>query len=193
MANLAKRGSPLAQPGTGLSPSAYKELKLPAQQMAFFNLAAKLGGTRVGGQALDSYVSGVRHVKRDRVFVIMRSRVKQLIETAPDFASAAGHKRPKDFPDLPNHPDSWKHRLFGVGNLQLCFAEDGEPWPAAAKPPTPSFSVDADIDLGRGLAHAVEWLNNNVFNRGDKTDQTLVYGLLFTQGITLAYTLDPRS
>ncbi len=115
--------------------------------MAFFNLAAKLGGTRVGGQALDSYVSGVRHVK-------------QLIETAPDFASAAGHKRPKDFPDLPNHPDSWKHRLFGAGNLQLCFAEDGEPWPAATKPPTPSFSVDADIDLGRGLAHAVEWLDN---------------------------------
>ena len=52
-------------------------------------------------------------------------------------------------------------------------------------------SVDVDIDLGRGLAHVVEYLDNNVFRRGHKTDQTLIYGLLYAQRILPLYTLDP--
>ena len=48
-----------------------------------------------------------------------------------------------------------------------------------------------DIDLGRGLAHAKEWLENNVFKPGHKTNQALVYALLYAQGILPRYTLDP--
>jgi hypothetical protein len=48
-----------------------------------------------------------------------------------------------------------------------------------------------DIDLGRGLAHAKEWLENHVFKPGHKTNQALVYGQLYTQGILPQYTLDP--
>ena len=52
-------------------------------------------------------------------------------------------------------------------------------------------SADVDIDLGRGLAHAKEWLENNVFKPGHKTNQSLVYALLYSQGILPRYTLDP--
>ena len=54
-------------------------------------------------------------------------------------------------------------------------------------------SADVDIDLGRGLAHAKEWLENNVFRPGHKTNQALVYALLYAQGILPQYTLDPVS
>jgi hypothetical protein len=54
-------------------------------------------------------------------------------------------------------------------------------------------SADVDIDLGRGLAHAVEWLENNVFRPGHKTNQALIYALLYAQGILPKYTLDPVS
>jgi hypothetical protein len=53
---------------------------------------------------------------------------------------------------------------------------------------TQVFSVDADIDLGRGLLHVAEWLDNKV-GKIRKTDQTLVYALLFSQGIIPDYTL----
>jgi hypothetical protein len=52
-------------------------------------------------------------------------------------------------------------------------------------------SADVDIDLGKGLAHAQEWLVNNVFRPGHKTNQALVYALLFAQGILPLYSLDP--
>lgn len=51
------------------------------------------------------------------------------------------------------------------------------------------FSVDTDIDLARGVDHFFEWLENHF--KGKKTDQTLVYSLLFSQRINPAYTLDP--
>jgi hypothetical protein len=41
------------------------------------------------------------------------------------------------------------------------------------------------------LAHAKEWLENNVFRPGHKTNQALVYAQLYTQGILPRYTLDP--
>ena len=55
------------------------------------------------------------------------------------------------------------------------------------------FSVDADIDLERGLGHVFEWLDNHVLHPGKKTDQTQVYALLFSQGIIPDYTLNPLS
>ena len=54
-------------------------------------------------------------------------------------------------------------------------------------------SADVDIDLGRGLAHAKEWLENNVFKPGHKTNQALVYALLYAQGILPRYILDPAA
>ena len=57
--------------------------------------------------------------------------------------------------------------------------------------PSPVHSADVDIDLGQGLAHAMEWLENNVFRPGHKTNQALVYALLYAQGILPVYELDP--
>jgi hypothetical protein len=54
-----------------------------------------------------------------------------------------------------------------------------------------THSVDVDIDLRKGLAHVVEWLENNVFRPGHKTNQALVYALLYDQNILPDYTLDP--
>jgi hypothetical protein len=39
----------------------------------------------------------------------------------------------------------------------------------------------------------VEWLDNIVTRRGQKTDQSLVYGLLYAQRILPLYTLDPMA
>ena len=72
----------------------------------------------------------------------------------------------------------------------MSFAASPETWPAGSS--SQSFSVDVDIDLERGIKHWAEWLDNNVLNPGQKTDQTLVYVLLYSQGILPAYTLDPR-
>jgi hypothetical protein len=111
-----------------------------------------------------------------------------LIEDSPDFVSSPGHGRPDAKPDLPTHPDSWKHRLYPSGNIQLSFARDPENWPDEGS--MKAFSVDIDIDLEKGLKHVWEWLQNNVFNPGQKTDQTVVYALLYGQGIIPDYTLD---
>ena len=73
--------------------------------------------------------------------------------------------------------------------MQLSFSEDAVSFPEGA--PTLVHSADVDIDLGRGLAHAKEWLENNVFRPGHKTNQALVYAQLYTQGILPQYTLDP--
>jgi hypothetical protein len=52
--------------------------------------------------------------------------------------------------------------------------------------------VDADIDLERGLLHVAEFLDNKI-HPSKKTNQTLVYALLFSQGIIPDYTLNPVS
>ena len=101
-----------------------------------------------------------------------------------------GHNAPDDVPvQLPAHPESWKHRGFGAGNLQLSFSRESQTLPS--DPSQPIFSVDADIDLTTGLDHVFEWLKNNVFDPGNKTDQSRVYALLFSQNVTPYYTLDP--
>src|SRR5207344_66272 len=78
---------------------------------------------------------------------------------------------------------------FAGGNVQLSFSSVAGP--LSDTDASPVHSVDADIDLGKGLAHAAEWLDNNVIRPGHKTNQSLVYGLLYAQNILPLYTLDP--
>ena len=179
---LRDRGSPLVETGTGISRETYTALT-PAAKMAMLNIESKLRSTRVDGIPLSTSVAGLRQVKTDRIFVLMETAIKDMVDRSPAFASAPGH---------PGHPDSWKHRTFPVGNLQLSFSKDPENWPVPESDEHRSFSVDADIDLEKGVGHWGEWLKNNVIKPGHKTNQTAVYGLLFGQGILPDYTLDPK-
>ena len=184
-ARIQQIGSPFAAPGSGIPPEAFEELTDPAK-MAFLNIEAKLRETSIDGSPLMSFVRGVSHVAVDRVFVRFDPGLKARMARATEFASAPGHAAPKRLPDLPDHPDSWKHVRFAEGNIQLSFSKD-----AASGGSSPVHSADVDIDLGRGLAHAKEWLENNVFRPGHKTNQALVYAQLYSQGILPRYTLDP--
>lgn len=186
---LVAAGSPLVATKTGLSKAKYLKLE-PAEKMAMLNIDAKLQSTRINGVPMLSFVEGLRQVAVDRLYVYMRSNLKELVNVSAEFAGAPGHKASKDFPELGAHPDSWKHVRYGAGNLQLSFSKDAEKMPGGSA--TQVFSVDADIDLERGLLHVAEWLDNKV-GKIRKTDQTLIYALLFSQGITPSYTLSPAS
>ena len=183
---LKQIASPFAAPETGFTADAYQALDVPAQ-MAFMNIEAKLRETTVDGSPLMSFVKGVSLVAVDRVFVLFDPALKSRMPRASDFGGAAGHKAPKDS-GLPDHPDSWKHTRFSEGNVQLSFSEDAAPLGGVS---SRVHSADVDIDLGKGLAHIKEWLVNNVFKPGHKTNQALVYALLYAQGILPQYTLDP--
>jgi hypothetical protein len=185
---LLGRASPFAAPDSGLDEATFRSLPAAAQ-MACLNLEAKLRDTRVDGAPLLSFVRGVRHVAVDRVFLFVEGGLKERVARTADFAGAAGHRAPASRPELPAHPDSWKHRRFAEGNVQLSFSRDTMPLPGAANALV--HSADVDIDLGKGLAHVVEWLENNVFRPGHKTNQALVYALLYDQNILPDYTLDP--
>ena len=187
---LLAAGSPTVSGKHGWSKSAYSELN-EAAKMAFLNIDAKLRETRIGGVSLWSFVEGVSHVDVDRVYLYVKPELKQLIDDSPEFAGALGHpKVPKNTTvPLPGHPHSWKHARFGAGNLQLSFSEDTLPLPKEKTKRV--FSVDADIDLERGLLHVGEYLDNKFIHPSQKTNQTLVYALLFSQGIITAYTLSP--
>lgn len=180
-------GSPFAAPAGGITAQAFEELTDPAK-MAFLNIEAKLRETSIEGSPLMSFVRGVSHVAVDRVFVRFDPALKARMARATEFAGAPGHTAPKRLPDLPDHPDSWKHVRFAEGNIQLSFSKDAAPIGGVS---SLVHSADVDIDLGRGLAHAKEWLENNVFRPGHKTNQALVYAQLYSQGILPRYTLDP--
>jgi len=185
---LAEIASPFAIQPNGIDTATFQALDVAAQ-MAFLNVEAKLRETIIDGTPVISFVRAIRHVAVDRVFLAFDSQLKARMQPSKDFAAAPGHKAPKGL-DLPAHPDSWKHTRFATGNMQLSFSAetarlDGDRSGALV------HSADVDIDLGRGLAHAKEWLDNNVFRPGHKTNQALVYGLLYTQGILPKYTLDP--
>ena len=159
--------------------------------MAFLNIEAKLRETVIDGAPLMSFVRGVRHVAVDRVFLLFDAGLKARMPRASDFAGAPGHPaRRRRFPICPAHPDSWKHTRFAEGNVQLSFSKDAMPLPGG-DPASLVHSADVDIDLGRGLAHAKEWLENNVFRPGHKTNQALVYALLYAQGILPAVHAGP--
>ena len=186
---LVQAGSPAVSGLNGWTSAAYGQLE-DAGRMAFLNLDAKLRDTRINGVSLLSYVQGMSHVSVDRLFLYVKPELKQLVDDSPDFASAPGHGVPANTTvPLPSHPDSWKHNRFGAGNLQLSFSADTVPLPndAAAR----VYSVDADVDLERGLLHVAEWLDNKFIHPSRKTNQTLVYALLFSQGIIPHYTLSP--
>jgi hypothetical protein len=183
---LVRRASPFAAPG-GLDEAMFQSLPTAAQ-MACLNIEAKLRATLVDGTSVLSFVRGVRHVAVDRAFLFFESGLKDRVARVADFAGAAGHDAPESVPDLPAHPDSWKHTRFAEGNVQLSFSRDTMPLPGGNG--ILVHSADVDIDLGRGLAHVVEWLENNVFRPGHKTNQALVYALLYDQNILPAYVLD---
>jgi len=185
---LQQRGSPIAATGGGLDEERYQGLGA-ANRMALLNIEAKLRETFVDATPLLSFVKAVRHVAVDRLFLLVDAGLKDRVARAADFAGAPGHPAPIVPGGSPAHPDSWKHRRFAEGNVQLSFSADTELLPG--KPNVPVHSVDVDIDLGRGLAHVVEYLDNNVIRRGHKTDQVLIYGLLYAQRILPLYTLDP--
>lgn len=184
---LLALGSPLARRGTGLDRAQFEALRPQAKKLALLNIEAKLRETYLGSEPLISFVEGVRAVEVERLFLMMRAAVKGLVERSPEWAAAAGHRSPGR--GLPDHPHSWKHRRYGAGNLQLCFAALPQAWPPSSG--RICFSVDVDIDLERGIKHVGEWLDNHVFRPG-KTDPSLVYALLFSQGILPLYRIAPR-
>ncbi len=186
---LVRVTSPFAAPGTGVDAGGFGRLAVAAQ-MAMLNIEAKLRETIVDGLPLLSFVRGIRHVMVDRVFLLFDAALKPRMNRAIDFAGANGHDAPDEPAGIPDHPDSWKHTRFAEGNIQLSFSADAGPLPGGGAA-TLVHSADVDIDLGRGLAHAKEWLENNVFRPGHKTNQALVYALLYAQGILPQYTLDP--
>lgn len=188
LARLQQIASPFVAPGTGLDAALFERLDVAAK-MAFFNIEAKLRETLIDGAPLMSFVRAVRHVAVDRVYVMFDPALKARMPRASEFAGAPGHAAPGHLSHLPAHPDSWKHMRFAEGNIQLSFSDEAVPLPGAG-PASLVHSADVDIDLGRGLAHAREWLHNNVFRPGHKTNQALVYALLYAQGILPAYTLD---
>jgi len=186
---LVQIASPFVAPGTGIDAAGFQRLDVAAQ-MAFLNIEAKLRETVIDGAPLISFVRAIRHVAVDRLFLLFDSALKPRMARAVDFAGAPGHDAPKQPPGLLAHPDSWKHTRFAEGNVQLSFSADAAPLPGGSAASL-AHSADVDIDLGRGLAHAKEWLENNVFKPGHKTNQALVYALLYAQGILPKYTLDP--
>ena len=188
---LVQLASPFAAPGAGIDAAGFGRLAVAAQ-MAMLNIEAKLRETIIDGLPLLSFVRGIRHVAVDRVFLMFDAALKPRMNRAIDFAGAAGHDAPEEPAGLADHPDSWKHTRFAEGNIQLSFSADAGPLPGGGAA-TLVHSADVDIDLGRGLAHATEWLENNVFKPGHKTNQALVYALLYAQGILPQYVLDPAS
>ena len=186
---LMQLASPFVAQRSGIDEAAFRKLDVAAQ-MAFLNIEAKLRETVLDSVPLISVVRGVRHVAVDRVFLLFDAWLKARLPRAADFAAAPGHPAAKGS-DLPAHPDSWKHIRFAEGNVQLSFSRDTMRLDDGS--PSMVHSADVDIDLGRGLAHAQEWLVNNVFKPGHKTNQALIYGLLYTQGILPRYVLDPAS
>ena len=188
---LVQLASPFAAPGTGVDAGGFGRLAVAAQ-MAMLNIEAKLRETIVDGLPLLAFVRGIRHVAVDRVFLLFDAALKPRMNRAIDFAGANGHAAPAEPAGISDHPDSWKHTRFAEGNIQLSFSADAGPLPGGGAA-TLVHSADVDIDLGRGLAHAKEWLENNVFKPGHKTNQALVYALLYAQGILPPYILDPVS
>ncbi len=186
---LVQLASPFAAPGIGIDRTAFQRLDVAAK-MAFLNIEAKLRETVIDGASLLSFVRSVRHVAVDRVFLMFDSALKPRMVRSVDFAGAPGHRSPREPAGLPDHPDSWKHTRFAEGNVQLSFSADAVSF-AGGGSGSLVHSADVDIDLGRGLAHAKEWLENHVFKPGHKTSQALVYALLYAQGILPQYTLDP--
>lgn len=187
---LRSAGSPTVADVTGLNKPDFLKLTDPAK-MALLNIDAKLRATRINGISVLTFVQGLVKVRVDRLFLFVSPELRQLVADSADFASAPGHDEPPDDTPvpLPGHPRSWKHVRFGAGNVQLSFSDNTLALPQDTNKQV--FSVDADIDLERGLLHVAEWLDNKFIHPSQKTNQTLVYALLFSQGIIPLYTLDP--
>ena len=78
-----------------------------------------------------------------------------------------------------------------MGNLQISFSKTTEALPGNSG--VQVFSVDADIDLERGMAHVGEWLDNNSFIHPERRIRRRSMPCSFSQGITTDYTLEPMA
>jgi hypothetical protein len=182
---IENQGSPFALFGY----QRFEALRSVAAKLAFLNIEAKLRETHIGTRSLLSFVRDVREAMADRIFLFVAAELKSLIQGSPDFGDAPGHGAPMEPPGLPAHPDSWKQITHDFGNLQLSFSKAASPQRLSGTTTEHCFSVDCDIDLERDLGHAFEFVHNVVFNK--KTDQTLVYRMLWDQGVLPAYQLVP--
>ena len=182
---IENQGSPFARFGV----QRFMALRSVAAKQAFLNIEAKLRETRIGAASLLSFVRDVRAATPDRVFMLVAAGLKTLVQDSPDFGDAPGHGAPEDQPGLPAHPDSWKQLTHNFGNLQLSFSKVATPHGLPGAAAESCFSVDCDIDLEKDLGHAFEFVHNQVFRK--KTDQTLVYRMLWDQGVLPAYQLIP--
>ena len=158
--------------------------------MAFLNIEAKLRETVIDGAPLMSFVRARPSRRGGSRVRAVRRRAEGADAALDRFCGGARPPAPKALPDLPAHPDSWKHTRFAEGNVQLSFSEDAAPFPVGATrrwciPPTWTSISAADSRTRRSGSE------NNVFRPGHKTNQALVYALLFAQGILPRYTLDP--
>ncbi len=87
---LRDRGSPLVETGIGISRDEYQALT-PSAKMAMLNIEAKLRSTRIDGTPLGASVTGLRRVKPDRIFVMMKPPIKDMVDRSGAFAPAPGH------------------------------------------------------------------------------------------------------
>ena len=122
-------GSPFAPPASGITAEAFDALAEPAK-MAFLNIEAKLRETSIDGSPLMSFVRGVSHVAVDRVFLRFEPGLKARMARATEFAKRPWSRGTQAFPDIPDHPDSWKHVRFAEGQysalvLEGCGASGG--------------------------------------------------------------------
>ena len=139
-----------------------------------------------------SFVRGVRHVAVDRVFLLFDAALRRGCLARAISPARRVTARRGTCPICPDIPTAGSTRVLRKGTSSCRFPRTR----CHFRPADPSslvHSADVDIDLGRGLAHAKEWLENNVFRPGHKTNQSLVYALLYAQGILPRYTLDPAA
>jgi hypothetical protein len=156
--------------------------------MAFLNIEAKLRETFIDGAPLMSFVRAVRRAAR-RVFLPIRGWTEGADESLGDFAGRQVTARRRGFPICPDIPTAGSNTVL-KGN-QLSFSKNQ--WHFRQGASSLVHSADVDIDLGRGLAHAKEWLDNSVFRPGHKTDQSRRCALLYARGFfPVRWTLFPR-
>ena len=186
---LQRRASPLVAPGTGLAEGMFQPLAVAAQ-MAFLNIEAKLRETYVDARPLLSFVRGVRHVAVDRLFLFFDAGLEGSSGARGRFAGRAGPRRS----GVPSRPARASRQLEAPASRRrkraaLVFARSDRD--ARRRGPLAGSLGRRRHRSGKGLAHVVEWLENNVFRPGHKTNQSLVYALLYAQGILPVYELDP--
>ena len=188
---LKQIASPFAAPGTGTRCRQGSSRSTSAAKMAFLNIEAKLRETVIDGAPLMSFVRGVRHVAVDRVFLLFDSGLKARMPRAIDFAGAPGHGAPKALPDLPAHPDSWKHTRFAEGNVQLSFLRGRDAVAGRRRRVAGAFGRCRHRSRSRTRARAGMAREQRLPAGPQDQPGAGVRACSYAQGILPQYTLDP--